>query len=591
MSNKVKRISVLDSVLSNQIAAGEVIERPASVVKELVENSLDANATAITVDIEQGGHRLIRVKDNGDGIHCDDLALSLVRHATSKIHTYDDLHAVESLGFRGEALASIASVSRLKMRSKTIDAETGFLIKNNLDGTVSPPAPVAHSAGTTIDVEDLFYQTPARKKFLRAERTEFQYIETMLHRLALSRSDVSFTLSHNAREIFSLKRADNLIQEEKRVSAIFGDEFMQHALRMDYENGAMRLSGWIAEPRYSRAQTDLQFLYINGRYVKDKTMLHAIREAYRDVLFHGRHPAFLLYFDIDPENVDVNVHPTKQEVRFRDQQLIFGFIRKGVSQALQAVRPGSEGENSVDHSFNAQPIFTQPRFSTAPTSAEVSKEIQHYQSLHHQVVLDLTDKPEEKKEYPMGFAIGQVQEIYIVAQNAQGMILVDMHAAHERILYEQLKSQRDEISSVKQVLLLPVSISLSLQEIQAYENHAVFFSDIGFVINLLGRNQLIIREIPALFKNKNAAELLRDILSDLVSQEKSLRVESAIDHLLGTIACHAALRAPHRLTIPEMNVILRQMENTENSGCCNHGRPTWKLFSIAELDKIFFRGK
>ncbi|MDP1574045.1 MAG: DNA mismatch repair endonuclease MutL [Coxiellaceae bacterium] len=585
----MSRIQLLDPVLSNQIAAGEVIERPASVVKELIENSLDANATVIAVDIEQGGHRLIRVKDNGDGIYESDLTLALLRHATSKIKTYDDLNCVASLGFRGEALASIASVSRLKMSSKTVSGEFGFFIKNNLDGTVSPPSIASHPKGTTIEVADLFYQTPARKKFLRAERTEFQYIETMLHRLALSRPDVSFSLKHNDREIFSLKSAETLAQKEKRVGAVFGSEFMAHAFAMDYAYNGMYLSGWIAEPRYSRAQADLQMMYINGRFVKDKIVTQAIREAYRDVLFHGRHSAYLLYFEMDPEHIDVNVHPTKQEVRFRDQQLVFSFIRRGVHEALNAIRPSVD--NVVAPPETVAHAHCEPIHYASSTPTISAAQMKTYQALHEQSTLPLGEEAQENPDYPMGFAIGQVQEIYIVAQNKMGMIIVDMHAAHERILYEQLKSHRGDIYSAKQALLVPIVVELSLQEMQAYENHVHLFSDIGFSVDAIGKNQLIIREMPALIKNKNPQVLLSDVLSDLVEKEKSTRIAAEMDSVLATVACHAALRAPHRLTIPEMNAILRQMESTENSGCCNHGRPTWKLFSISELDKIFFRGK
>jgi len=616
----MNRIALLDPLLANQIAAGEVVERPASVVKELVENSLDAGATTISVDIESGGHRLIRIKDNGSGMHQDDLSLALLRHATSKIKNYDDLHAVESLGFRGEALASIASVSRLKLSSKTAESETGFMIKNNFDGSISPPQPTAQQTGTVIEVADLFYQTPARKKFLRAERTEFQYIETMLHRLALSRSDVSFSLSHNDKEIFSLKKADSLPQEEKRVADIYGDEFMSHALRMDYSQGEMTLRGWVAEPRYSRAQSDLQMIYINGRFVKDKLMTQAIREAYRDVLFHGRHPAFLLYFELAPEGVDVNVHPSKQEVRFRDQQLVFSFIRRGVHEALNAVRAGALPPAIVSapcSSLKNDAVLEKPQVvaiapsslvekslpffadgfssksygrSSMPAAGEIAKQIERYQTLR-QATLNLAETTEAQKDYPMGFAIGQIQEIYIIAQNSAGMILVDMHAAHERILYESLKKERNAVEKPKQLLLVPIVVSLGLQEMQAYGNHLDLFEALGFVIDPVGKTQLAIREIPAVIKNKNPQQLLLDVLADLVVHEKSTRVAAEIDHVLATIACHAALRAPHRLTIPEMNAILRQMEDTENSGCCNHGRPTWKLFSLSELDKIFYRGK
>ena len=411
----------------------------------------------------------------------------------------------------------------------------------------------------------------------------------------MSRPDVSFSLTHNDREIFSLKNSETLAQKERRVGTVFGAEFMAHAFAMDYSHNGMRLSGWIAEPRYSRAQADLQMMYINGRFVKDKVVTQAIREAYRDVLFHGRHPAYLLYFEMDPENIDVNVHPTKQEVRFRDQQLVFSFIRRGVHEALNAIRPSGDETVSPDSSA-ASPVMashSQGGFIhyTPSNPAVISAQMKTYQVLHEQSALNLNEEMQENPEYPMGFAIGQIQEIYIVAQSKIGMIVVDMHAAHERILYEQLKSRRADIYAAKQTLLVPIVVELSLQEMQAYENHAGLFGDIGFSVDAISKNQLVIREMPALIKNKNPQILLSDVLSDLVEKEKSTRISAEMDSVLATIACHAALRAPHHLTIPEMNAILRQMESTENSGCCNHGRPTWKLFSISELDKIFFRGK
>ena len=371
------RINVLDPILANQIAAGEVIERPSSVVKELIENSLDANATKIIAEINQGGQSLIRIKDNGDGVHSDDLTLALKRHATSKINSYDDLTRVMSLGFRGEALASIASVSRLKMLSAQKNADSGFVIKNNGDGLIEAPAPIAHPVGTTVEVADLFYQTPARKKFLRAERTEFQHIETMMHRLMLSRMDVAFELTHNQKDVFCTDIAEKMQDQEKRVAIVFGAEFMAHALHMDFSHQSLQLKGWIAEPRYSRAQADLQMIYINGRFVRDKTMMHAIREAYRDVLFHGRHPAFLLFLTMDPLNVDVNVHPTKQEVRFKDSSSIFTFVKRGVHDALSSVRPAMP---MVHHHT---PLENHTHFPVQKAlELKVSEQMDVYKNLH-----------------------------------------------------------------------------------------------------------------------------------------------------------------------------------------------------------------
>lgn len=586
------RINVLDPLLANQIAAGEVIERPSSVVKELIENSLDAQSTKITAEISNGGQSLIRIKDNGHGVHPDDLTLALKRHATSKINSYDDLTRVMSLGFRGEALASIASVSRLKMMSTQKNSPSGFIIKTNVEGAIDAPAPISHPVGTTVEVADLFYQTPARKKFLKAERTEFQHIETMMHRLLLSRMDVGFELIHNQREIFSVTSAQSLQDEEKRVAIILGEEFMSHALHIAYEHLDMKLTGWIAEPRYSRGQADLQMIYVNGRFVRDKTIMHAIREAYRDVLFHGRHPVFLLYLTVDPLVVDVNVHPTKQEVRFKDSHSIFTFVQRGIREALLSVRPAAPINTSVitNHVCDDHlPAFAAPKQHAM--ELQISEQMKTYQQLHdisHAVEIETESAP---AHYPLGFAIGQIHDIYIVAQNAEGMVLVDMHAAHERILYEKMKVSVDHSSIIRQPLLIPMVLELIPQEMQVFSNHFSYFEKIGFVIDQIGKNQIAIREIPVLLQHKNMQAIVRDIFSDLYIQEKSSRVNAEMNLVLSTVACHAALRAPHKLALPEMNAILRDMEKTENSGCCNHGRPTWKQYHMSELDKIFFRGK
>ena len=578
------RIQILDSVLTNQIAAGEVVERPASVVKELIENSLDANAKNIIVEIQNGGQTFIRIRDDGDGIHPDDLTLALKRHATSKIQSYDDLMRVISLGFRGEALASIASVSRLKMISATKQSDSGFCIKNNWQGELDSPMPTSHPVGTTVEVADLFFQTPARKKFLKTERTEFQHIETMMHRLALSKMDVGFQLIHNDKEIFSVYPAKHIADEEKRIAIIFGSEFMLHALHMAYVHAGMQLTGWIAEPRYSRGQADMQMIYINGRFVRAKVITHAIREAYRDVLFHGRHPAFLLYLEIDPLIVDVNVHPSKQAVRFKDSQTLFSFVKRGVQDALSSVRPVEKA--SLDLISNEQAHADVMPLKQTNMAFQVAQQIEACKSLY----VDSSHINLEET-YPLGFAVAQLHQTYIVSQNESGMILVDMHAAHERILYEKMKQSIKQIVLPKQPLLLPVSLNLSISEMHAYENHAAWFAEVGFVMDCIGKYQLLVRETPALIKSKNIQTVLQDIFSDLLMLEKSTRIESDKNAFLSSIACHAALRAPHALTIPEMNAILRDMEKTENSGCCNHGRPTWKQFTISELDKLFFRGR
>lgn len=599
------RISVLDTHLANQIAAGEVIERPASVVKELVENSLDAGASKITVDIVNGGESLIRVKDNGSGIHPADLTLALKRHATSKIHTYEDLVEVVSLGFRGEALASIASVSRIKVVSATEGADCGFCVKNNLDGSLDSPSPMPHLKGTTIEVVDLFYQTPARKKFLKTARTEFQHIETLIHRLALSRCDIDFELTHNEKVIFSSRHANSPEESEKRVLAIYGKEFMSYAFQMQYEHNSMKLTGWIADPRFSRGQPDMQMIYINGRYVRDKLIMQAVRAGFHDVLFQGRHPAFLLYFSVDPATVDVNVHPSKQEVRFRDSQSIFTFIKRGIQEALAAIKPGNldpifpEKKDDLPEESQAQtsigvaqpvmsakpPVHFSPRQHAIPLLVE--KQMDVYQQLH----ADVMSASSEGKTYPLGFAVGQVHETYLISQNEAGMVMVDMHAAHERILYEKMKKALQQSEAQRQLLLIPIAMSLSIHEMREFEKHGELFEKLGFVIDLMGENQIAVREMPTWIKSKNTEKLLRDIFSDLAVNESSGRAEDEFNHLLATIACHAALRSPHSLTNMEINALLREMESTENSGCCNHGRPTWRQFSFTELDKLFYRGQ
>jgi len=583
------RIHELDTILSNQIAAGEVIERPASVIKELVENSLDANATQINVDVLKGGLGMIRVTDNGDGIHQDDLPLALTRHATSKIQKYEDLVNVGSLGFRGEALASIASVSRMKLSSAIENADSGFMISNGVDGSVSVK-PAAHPKGTTTEVADLFYQTPARRKFMRAERTEFHHIETVMQRLALSEYDVGFSLSHNQKEVFRFSPAHQETQKEKRLAHVFGNDFLSHALNLNYETQDLKLTGWIAEPTFSRGQADMQFFYVNGRFVRDKLLSHAVREAYRDVLFHGRHPVFVLYLTIDPATVDVNVHPTKHEVRFRESQIIYSFIRRGIKEVLSTVRAGVSCAEMVEAPLILDSAPAMPVNHELPKSSPVVQQ----QTMPMRMTQSETVVAEQinaAPHQPLGYAVAQLHQTYIVAQNEKGMVLVDMHAAHERILYEKLKQQATLQAISKQQLLVPMTMMLTASELEIFDEGKEIFASLGFDIDLIGEHEVAVREIPALLKNKNLLQLIKDTLADLIVEGNSTRIESMKDHILATVACHASLRSPHQLTIPEMNAILRDMERTENSGCCNHGRPTWRQFTFTELDKCFLRGQ
>ncbi len=592
------RIKRLDTHLTNQIAAGEVVERPAAVVKELIENSLDANASDITIEIKQGGHELIRVRDDGVGIHPKDLCIAIERHATSKIATFKDLEAVMSLGFRGEALASITAVSRLTLTSRTADSESGFSIAS--EGNHSDPdiRPSAHPKGTTIEVKDLFYNTPARRKFLRTTKTEFQHIETMVRRLALSCYGVGIKLIHNQKTIFSSRATEGTIGKERRVAEIMGRAFMQEALFIEFSAAGMKLWGWVGLPTFSRSQPDTQYFYINGRFVRDKILNHALRAAYEDVLFHGRYPVYVLYIELDPKTVDVNVHPTKHEVRLRDSRVVHDFIRRGIHDALAQVRPGEElPQEAVTTIPSAPTSYSQPTGGQQhPMRFQVKEQMAAYKSLHpsHEIsekIIEKTKNDTENQEYPLGFAIAQCHDIYILAQNTKGLILVDMHAAHERILYEKMKQQLTEQGIQTQPLLIPITLSLNQQDIACWEWARELFAKLGFITEQVGPESIIVREIPLLIKTKEVEGLIRDVIADCQMFETSKRADEKIHSMLSTMACHAAVRANHRLMIPEMNAILRDMEKTEHGGQCNHGRPTWVQFTLEEMDKFFLRGR
>ena len=592
------RIALLPSQLANQIAAGEVVERPSSVVKELLENSLDAGATRIDLDVEEGGTRLIRIRDNGHGIHRDDLALALSRHATSKIQSFDDLIAVKSLGFRGEALPSIGSVSRLALSSRTPDAERGWQVKNEGDGE---PVPVAHPAGTTVQVRDLFFNTPARRKFLRTERTEFLHLEEVVKRIALSRFDVALHLNHSDRMIYNLPLAAAEQERQRRVAALCGETFTDNAVTVNFQVGDLRLWGWIGLPAFSRGQADLQYFYVNGRMVRDKLVAHAVRQAYQDVLYHGRHPAFVLYLELPPQEVDVNVHPAKHEVRFREGRRVHDFLFRGLHDALAQLRPGVPVAAGPDeelavlerpapasvraHSFGSRP----PAQSAIPL--QVREQIAAYAALHpapqpHDAELERVESP-----HPLGYAVAQLHGVYVLAENSAGLILVDMHAAHERITYERLKGSHEEGKIISQPLLVPVTMSVSAQEASLAEDHGELFSELGFEVNRIGPGNLLIRQVPALLRDADVAQLVRDVLADLNTHGTSTRIRDHINEILATAACHGAVRAQRRLSLAEMNALLRDMERTERSGQCNHGRPTWVQIRMDELDKLFLRGR
>jgi DNA mismatch repair protein MutL len=595
------RIHAMPTQLVNQIAAGEVVERPASVVKELLENSLDAQATKIEIDVEQGGIKSIRIRDNGHGIHKDDLVLSLSPHATSKIQSIDDLESVSSLGFRGEALPSIASVSRLNLASRWQDDNDAWQIQSrgSKDFDISP---AALNEGTTVEVKDLFFNIPARRKFLRTEKTEFSHLESVIKKIALSRFDVDITLRHNQRPIKQLRAAKDRLQQEKRIAEIFGPSFIEQAVHMDFEMDGMRLWGWIGLPTFSRSQADMQYFYVNGRMVRDKLVTHALRQAYQDVLFHGRHPAYVLFLEIDPATVDVNAHPGKHEVRFRQSRGVHDFLFRAIHKSLADTRPDNDGSHNISHftgssSGQAQTNRPMPSYgntgasqSQAALSLAVAEQMQAYQNLVSDTGVAV--KADEEAEYPpMGFARAQLHGIYILAENKDGLILVDMHAAHERITYERLKQAQSGDGVQAQPLLVPASVAVSEKEAILAENHKETFTKLGFELDRTSPETLRIRQIPVALGNADAEALVRDVLSDLAQHGSSTRIGEAINEVLSTMACHGSIRANRKLTLPEMNALLRDMEVTERSGQCNHGRPTWIQLSIAELDKLFMRGR
>ena len=590
-----QRIHQLPSQLINQIAAGEVVERPASVIKELVENSLDARARRIEVEVAQGGVKRMRVRDDGQGIAREDLALALSRHATSKVAVLEDLERIGTLGFRGEALPSIASIARLTLTSREASAEQAW----QLSGGESEPRPAAHPAGTTVEVLDLFYNTPARRKFLKTEKTEFRHVEQLLRRLALAHFDVSFSLKHNGREVFTLRQADEPRAREARVAELLGQPFVDNSVRVEHAAAGLGLRGWVGLPTFSRSQGDMQHFYVNGRMVRDRLVTHAVRQAYQDVLYHGRHPAYLLYLEIDPRLVDVNVHPTKHEVRFRDSRLVHDFLFRTLHQVLAEVRPGAQaGESAVVTRVAAasktetpatQPFLDLPvRESPAAYAASVAWQRPPDRG---------RSRAESASGYdtealpPLGYAIAQLHGVYVLAQNQQGLVIVDMHAAHERITYERLKKAVDEQGIRSQPLLVPVSLKVSEREADLCQESRPFLEELGLEVDRLDKDTLVVRALPALLEGADAEALLRDLLADLVTHGQSDRLRSAINEVLSTMACHGSVRANRRLGLEEMNALLRDIERTERSGQCNHGRPTWTQLDMAELDKLFLRGR
>ncbi|MDT8438121.1 MAG: DNA mismatch repair endonuclease MutL [Wenzhouxiangellaceae bacterium] len=603
-------IRALPPQLVNQIAAGEVIERPASVVKELAENSLDAGADRIRIDVDAGGLRRIRITDNGSGIAAEELPLALHPHATSKIESLDDLEAVATMGFRGEALASIASVARLELKSRPPDAEAGSLLAAD-GGRADPPRPCAMPPGTVVDVRDLFFNTPARRKFMKTEKTEFGHVDELVKRLALARMDVGFELYQDGRASRSLPPAADEGGRLARVERVCGREFVDQALWLETGHDGLALSGWIARPSFSRARADMQYFFVNGRLVRDRLVTHAIRQAYADVLYGGRHPAYVLMLALDPARVDVNVHPQKTEVRFRDGRRVHDFLFSMLNRALADTRAGQgEAVASAGSIPNPMPSGFGSGSSPAPGAARggsmppmrqsglglsVGESIARYAELAAAAASSPAFEGDNEAEHgdmpPLGFAVAQIHGVYVLAENARGLVVVDMHAAHERITYERMKHSWAEDRIRSQPLLVPETLACAEKEVRALENHQAELGRLGFEIDAAGPESVVIRAVPALLARGDTGALVRDLLADLVELGQSRRVDQAIDELLSTAACHGSVRANRRLSIEEMNALLREMERTERSGQCNHGRPTWTELDMSALDKLFLRGR
>ena len=623
------RIHSLDPRLINQIAAGEIIERPASMLKELIENALDAGATSIDIEVENAGVKRLKITDNGHGILKQDLAMALSRHATSKIESLTDLEQIATLGFRGEALPSIASVTRMTIQSRELNSEQAWMVSSDGNNQTTEPNPIAHPVGTSIETRDLFYNTPARRKFLRTDNTEFKHLDLVVRRMALSRFDVAFKLQHNGRVILHLPAVAS--DDARRLKMVCGDNVPENSIYFSEQRDAMHLAGWAGLPSFSRSQGDMQYFFLNGRLIRDKTVIHAVRLGYQDVLFHGRHPIYVLYLQMDPAAVDVNVHPTKHEVRFRESRSVHSFIFRALQKVL-ASSAGEVGSLQVDaESGAAAPKPINPNSdkqmnvqnnivlaSSAPSSAyqagervspsQVREQINAYSKIAESAFraqpssrqhlpietgrIDGAEGADDSEQIPpLGYALAQLKGIYILAENEAGLILVDMHAAHERITYERLKLAMDEALISNQALLVPVTISVSETEIMAWTEQQDLFKRLGMDVEQLDEQVLVVRSVPELLVTADVSQLVRDVLSDLVASERSTRIEETLHEILSSMACHGSVRANRLLSIAEMNALLRDMEATERSGQCNHGRPTWVQMSLNQLDGWFKRGQ
>lgn len=599
-------IKKLPDKLINQIAAGEVIERPASIVKELFENSIDATASRVTIEIEKGGIQRISIRDNGTGIDKDQLKSALTRHATSKIRTLDDLQSIASLGFRGEALPSIASVSRMTVTSNKQQSNLGWAYHLEGGHTTSEIIPAAHAKGTTVSVDDIFYNTPARRKFLRTEKTEYNHCEQVIKRLALANFHVAIEFRHNHKTIYSLPVAQTIEDKLKRLETLLGKSFIEHVVSLEHSAAHLKLYGWIAAPTFSRAQADMQYQFVNLRHIRDKTLSHAVRLAYQDVLYHGRHPAYVLFLEIDPAQVDVNAHPAKHEVRFHNSREIHDFTRQAVKHAISAVRTATIDSRDLN---KLSADITQEAYQAMPASAHTlgsnhgrnitnhsQLEVLYCSSIEERprdyVTIDHSQQPTAANDIPLlGYALAQLHGIYILSQNAQGLVLVDMHAAHERVVYEHLKCMDQQHKTSIQHLLVPLQMVVTTSDASLIEDHQQMFESFGFDINRMGDTSIIVRSIPSILNGIDIAELIRDVIADLNNDNASTRLEQSRNEMLSSIACHGSVRANRNMTVHEMNALLRAMEDTQRSNQCNHGRPTWVQLGINDLDKLFLRGR
>ncbi len=601
-------IALLPSHLADQIAAGEVVERPASVVKELLENALDSGATQIEIMIEEGGEKLIRVVDNGRGIRSEQLLLAVSRHATSKIQTVEDLAAVTSLGFRGEALASIASVSRFTLTSQYYDEAHAWQIRGEGEGAWQEPKPVAHPKGTLVEVKDLFFNTPARKKFLKSARAEFMQIDQLVKRAMLSRFDVGFKLVHNQKVVRQVQIADTETATRLRLQQLLGESFVDQSLALTFDAQDIRLTGWAAQATFNRSQTDMQYLFVNGRIVRDRQLSYAVKQAYADVLYHGRHPAYCLFLEIPPALVDVNVHPAKYEVRFANGRWVYDFLRRSVREAVtQPLGPMPSAthnqssyeasKNQPDH-FQAAMQFQQQSPKTVETVPSIESvfdpemsEAQRLAEPTQTYLMGGERKSDDSVAPPLGYAKAQIKGVFILAENDAGLVLVDMHAAHERIVYERLKQQWHQDRLICQPLLVPMVVPLTASEISVWQLHQSEFEKLGFEAESFGPEQLKLTTVPSLLVKSNVVQLFHDMLADFAVMGRSQRVEEHLNAILSTMACHGSVRANRQLTLAEMNALLRDMEATDSSAQCNHGRPTWIQLSMGQLDSLFMRGQ